>query len=169
MKQLFLIALLCIGQPFIWGQTQAEEVAKEKAALPKPYNTEEDGLAKIEELLVECQKQNKKLLIQIGGNWCVWCLRFNHLVTTDKELKKILDKKYIYYHLNYSPENKNEKAFAKYGNPGEKYGYPAFLILDKRGNILTTRKTEDMEESKGYNKEKVRKFLLGRLDLNGQL
>ena len=32
MKQLFLIALLCIGQPFIWGQTQAEEVAKEKAA-----------------------------------------------------------------------------------------------------------------------------------------
>lgn len=71
MRQLFLIALLCIGQPFIWGQTQAEEVAKEKAALPKPYNTEEDGLAKIEELLVKCQKQNKKLLIQIGGNWCV--------------------------------------------------------------------------------------------------
>jgi len=80
-----------------------------------------------------------------------------------------LDKKYLYYHLNYSPENKNEKAFAKYGNPGEKYGYPAFLILDKKGNILTTRKTEDMEENKGYNKEKVRKFLLGRLDLNGQL
>jgi len=62
-------------------------------------------------------------------------------------LKKILDKKYIYYHLNYSPENKNEKAFAKYGNPGEKYGYPAFLILDKHGNLLATRKTEDMEES----------------------
>jgi hypothetical protein len=91
------------------------------------------------------------------------------LVTTDPELKKILDKKYLYYHLNYSPENKNEKAFAKYGNPGEKYGYPAFLILDKKGNILSTRKTEDMEENKGYNKEKVKKFLLGRLDLNGQL
>ena len=149
MRQLFLIALLCIGQPFIWGQTQAEEVAKEKAALPKPYNTEEDGLAKIEELLVECQKQNKKLLIQIGGNWCVWCLRFNHLVTTD---------------LNYSPENKNEKAFAKYGNPGEKYGYPAFLILDKHGNLLATRKTEDMEESKGYDRIKVKKFLQGRLN-----
>ena len=76
-----------------------------------------------------------------------------------------MDKKYLYYHLNYSPENKNEKAFAKYGNPGEKYGYPAFLILDKKGNILTTRKTEDMEENKGYNKEKVRKFLLGRFGL----
>ena len=86
------------------------------------------------------------------------------LVTTDKELKKILDKKYIYYHLNYSPENKNEKAFAKYGNPGEKYGYPAFLILDKHGNLLATRKTEDMEESKAYDRIKVKKFLQGRLN-----
>jgi len=65
---------------------------------------------------------------------------------------------------HYSPENKNERAFAKYGNPGEKYGYPAFLILDKRGNILSIRKTEDMEEGKGYNKTKVKKFLQGRLD-----
>ena len=154
---------MCIGQPFIWGQTQAEEVAKEKAALPKPYNTEEDGLAKIEELLVECQKQNKKLLIQIGGNWCVWCLRFNHLVTTDKELKKILDKKYIYYHLNYSPENKNEKAFKKYGNPGEQYGYPAFLILSAKGEVLFTQKSEDLEDGKGYDPKKVKKFLQGRL------
>ena len=81
---------------------------------------------------ISAKKDNKKILIQIGGNWCVWCLRFNHLVTTDPELKAILEKKYLYYHLNYSPENKNEKAFAKYGNPGETYGYPAFLVLDTK-------------------------------------
>jgi len=40
----------------------------------------------------------------------------------------------------------------------------AFLILGKRGNILSIRKTEDMEEGKGYNKTKVKKFLPGRLD-----
>ena len=90
-------------------------------------------------------------------------MRFNHLVTTDPELKAILEKKYLYYHLNYSPENKNEKAFAKYGNPGEKYGYPAFLVLDKKGYLLATRKTEDMEAINGYDKEKVKKFLQGRL------
>lgn len=168
-SRLFLIALLCIGQPIAFAQSTPSEVAQEKETLAKPYNPEEDGLEKINELLKQAKKKNKKLLIQIGGNWCIWCLRFNHLVTTDPELKKILDKKYLYYHLNYSPENKNEKAFAKYGNPGEKYGYPAFLILDKKGNILSTRKTEDMEENKEYNKEKVKKFLLGRLDLNGQL
>ena len=168
-SRLFLIALLCIGQPIAFAQSTPSEVAQEKETLAKPYNPEEDGLEKINELLKQAKKKNKKLLILIGWFWCIFCLLFNHLVTTDPELKKILDKKYLYYHLNYSPENKNEKAFAKYGNPGEKYGYPAFLILDKKGNILSTRKTEDMEENKGYNKEKVKKFLLGRLDLNGQL
>ena len=36
--------------------------------------------------------------------------------------------------------------------------------LDKHGNLLATRKTEDMEESKGYDRIKVKKFLQGRLN-----
>ena len=95
-SRLFLIALLCIGQPIVFAQSQQDEVAQEKEALPKPYNPEEDGLEKINELLKQAQKKNKKLLIQIGGNWCIWCLRFNHLVTTDPKLKKILDKNRAY-------------------------------------------------------------------------
>ena len=69
----------------------------------------------------------------------------------------------IYYHLNYSPENKNEKAFKKYGNPGEQYGYPAFLILSAKGEVLFTQKSEDLEDGKGYDPKKVKKFLQGRL------
>ncbi|EGD34462.1 thioredoxin family protein [Capnocytophaga sp. oral taxon 338] len=164
MKKYILLFLIILGHSVVFSQNNTTEVIQEKMSLPKPYDPMEDGDTRITELLVQAKKENKKLLIQIGGNWCIWCLRFNHLVTTDPELKAILNKKYVYYHLNYSPENKNERAFAKYGNPGEKYGYPAFLILDKRGNILSIRKTEDMEEGKGYNKTKVKKFLQGRLD-----
>ena len=163
MKKYLLIALIICGNLVAFSQSSSEQIAQEKATLPKPYHPEEDGLARIEELILQAKKDNKKILIQIGGNWCVWCLRFNHLVTTDPELKAILEKKYLYYHLNYSPENKNEKAFAKYGNPGEKYGYPAVLVLDKKGYLLATRKTEDMEATNGYDKDKVKKFLQGRL------
>ena len=123
---------------------QTEEITQEKARLPHPYNVEEDGDAKITELLKKAKKEHKKLLVQIGGNWCVWCLRFNNLVTT-------------------APENKNPKAFAKYGNPGEKFGYPAFLIIDSKGTVLYTQKSEELEEGRGYSTAKVKKFLQGRL------
>ncbi|WP_048747577.1 thioredoxin family protein [Capnocytophaga ochracea] len=162
MKKYFFIALLCWGGTALWSQN-SEEISKERAGYEQPYHPEEDGDTRITQLLKQAKKEHKKVLVQIGGNWCVWCLRFNHLVTTTPELKSILDKKYIFYHLNFSPENKNEKAFKKYGNPGAQYGYPSFLILNEKGDVLFTQKSEDLESGKGYDVKKVKKFLQGRL------
>ena len=55
-------------------------------------------------------------------------------------------------------KNKNEKVFAKYGNPGEKFGYPVFIILDKNGKQIHTQSSEVFEEGKGYSLEKVENF-----------
>ncbi|PUB34512.1 thioredoxin-like protein [Elizabethkingia sp. YR214] len=130
----------------------------EKNALPKPYHPEENAEAKIAELTAKAKKENKNIMIQAGGNWCIWCLRFNNYVQTTPELKKLVDDNYIYYHLNYSPDNKNEKIFAKYGNPGDKYGYPVFIVLDKDGKQIHTQDSSVLEEGKGYSLDKVKKF-----------
>jgi thioredoxin-related protein len=97
-------------------------------------------------------------MIQAGGNWCIWCLRFNKFVQTTPELKKLVDKNYIYYHLNYSPEVKNEKIFKKYGDPGKKFGYPVFIVLDQNGKQIHIQNSSVLEDGKGYSLEKVKKF-----------
>jgi len=130
----------------------------EKAALPKPYNETENAEKKIAALVKKAKKENKNIILQAGGNWCIWCLRFNNFVQTTPELKNLVDKNYLYYHLNYSPKNKNEKIFAKYGNPGEKFGYPVFIILDKNGKQIQTQDSSVLEEGKGYSLEKVKTF-----------
>ncbi|HFK5568608.1 TPA: thioredoxin family protein [Elizabethkingia meningoseptica] len=130
----------------------------EKNALPKPYHPEENAEAKIAGLIKQAQKENKNIMIQAGGNWCIWCLRFNNFVQTTPELKKQVDDNYVYYHLNYSPDNKNEKIFAKYGNPGAQYGYPVFIVLDKNGKQIHTQDSSVLEEGKRYSIEKVKKF-----------
>ena len=135
-----------------------KKAEQEKAALPKPYNEEENAEKKIEELVKQAQKENKNIILQAGGNWCIWCLRFNNYVHTTPELKKIVDDNYLYYHLNWSPKNKNEKVFTKYGDPGKKYGYPVFIILDKNGKQIHTQESSVLEENKGYSFEKVKTF-----------
>lgn len=132
----------------------------EKAKLPKPYHPEENAEAKIAELVKQAKAENKNIMLQAGGNWCIWCLRFNNYVQTTPELKKIVDENYIYYHLNYSPENKNEKVFAKYGDPGSKFGYPVFIVLDKNGKQIHTQDSAILEEGKGYGLQKVKDFFL---------
>ena len=139
-------------------EAKKKAAAAEKAKLPKPYNYKENAEAKIAELVKQAQAENKNIILQAGGNWCIWCLRFNQFVQTTPELKNIVDKNYLYYHLNYSPENKNEKVFAKYGNPGEKFGYPVFVVLDKNGKMIHTQDSAVLEEGKGYSIEKVKAF-----------
>lgn len=134
--------------------------AEEKAKLPKPYNAVENAEVKISELVKQAKAENKNIILQAGGNWCIWCLRFNNFVQTTPELKEIVDKNYLYYHLNYSPENKNAKVFAQYDNPGEKFGYPVFIVLDQNGKMIHTQDSAVLEEGKGYSKEKVKEFFL---------
>lgn len=135
-----------------------KKAAEEKAKLPKPYNPKADAQADINKLVAQAKKEGKNIMIQAGGNWCIWCLRFNNFVQETPELKELVDKNYLYYHLNYSPDNKNEKVFAQYGNPGEKFGYPVFIVLDKDGKMIKVQQSDVFEEGKGYSKEKVKEF-----------
>ncbi|NML70171.1 thioredoxin family protein [Chryseobacterium sp. RP-3-3] len=136
-----------------------KKAGEEKAKLPKPYDPKANAEADIKKLVAQAKKEGKNIIIQAGGNWCIWCLRFNNFVQNTPELKETVDKNYLYYHLNYSPENKNEKVFSQYININEQQFYPFFIILDKNGKKLNVQQSEVLEEGKGYSKEKVKKFL----------
>ncbi len=140
------------------AEEKAKKAAEEKASLPKPYHPEENAEEKINTLVAQAQKENKNIILQAGGNWCIWCLRFNKFVLDTPELKSIVDNNFLYYHLNYSPDNKNEKIFEKYGNPGAKFGYPVFIVLDKNGKLIHVQDSSVLESGSGYSKEKVKDF-----------
>ncbi|AZA55078.1 thioredoxin family protein [Chryseobacterium sp. G0201] len=139
-------------------EQKKKAAAEEKAKLPKPYNPKADAQKDIDALIVQAKKENKNIMIQAGGNWCIWCLRFNQFVETTPELKGIVDKNYVYYHLNYSPDNKNEKIFSQYENPGDKFGYPVFIVLDKDGKMIHVQQSDVLEQDKGYSLEKTKEF-----------
>lgn len=135
-----------------------KKAGEEKAKLPKPYDPKANAEADINKLIAQAKKEGKNIIIQAGGNWCIWCLRFNNFVQSTPELKEIVDKNYLYYHLNYSPDNKNEKVFSQYGNPGDKFGYPVFIVLDKTGKMIHVQQSDVLEEGKGYSLEKTKAF-----------
>ena len=163
MKKIYLVCLLVSALGF--SQT-AEEIAEkkrlveaEKATLAKPYNEMEDADAKVKELIKVAKTENKNILIQVGGNWCIWCLRLNNFINKNEELRSLVDNNFVFYHLNWSPKNKNEKFFSQYGNPGEEQGYPVFMILNPNGKLIHIQETGALEEGKGYSAEKIKNFL----------
>jgi len=125
----------------------------------KLYSPSENAAQKIGEAAKQAKKEGKHVLIQIGGNWCIWCARFHDFVTTDKSIDSLVQANYIVYHMNYSEENYNAKLLAKYGYP-QRFGFPVFLILDGTGKLLHTQNSSYLEDGKkSYSRDNVTGFL----------
>ncbi len=123
------------------------------------YKPEENARQKIEEAIVKAKSERKQVFIQIGGNWCIWCARFNDFVTTDKKIDSLIKTDYVTYHLNYSKENYNTALLAKFGYP-QRFGFPVFLILNEEGKLIHTQDSWFLEDGKtSYNAEKIMSFL----------
>lgn len=121
------------------------------------YKPDDDAKKEIESAIKQAKESGKHVMLQIGGNWCVWCARFNDFVTNDKSLDSSLNANYVVYHLNYSKENKNLDILKKYSFP-QRFGFPVFLVLNENGDLLHTQTSWYLEAGKGYDKEKAAAF-----------
>lgn len=129
--------------------------ANDSTKLYHPYAPAEK---EIKAAVAKAKKEKKHVLLQIGGNWCVWCYRFNSFVQTDSLLKKLANDNYVIYHLNYSKENKNLAVMKKLGYP-QRFGFPVLVVLDGDGNRLHTQDSGILEKGNGYDSGKVKSFL----------
>jgi thioredoxin-related protein len=123
------------------------------------YKPGEKAEKEIENAVAEAGRSGKNVLIQVGGNWCIWCARFHEYITKDAQLDSLVNANYVVYHLNYSKENHNEKLLTKYKFP-QRFGFPVFLVLDKKGELIHTQNSWYLEDgAKSYDREKVKTFL----------
>ena len=109
----------------------------------KLYDPSLDGMKQITEAIAKAKVQGKHVLIQYGGNWCSWCVKFDAFCKADTGI--------------YSPENKNDAANKFLGNP-TRFGFPVFIILNTDGKPIHIQDSGLLEEGPGYNKQKVTGF-----------
>lgn len=149
MKKGILMLLLVVSAAVA---TQAQDLSKFNL-----YKPEENAEKEIAKTIKEAKAAGKHVFIQIGGNWCIWCMRFNDYVNADKSIDSLVKANYVVYHLNYSKENTNSKILAKYGFP-QRFGFPVFLVLDGNGKLLHTQNSGYLESGKSYDQQKVKGF-----------
>ncbi len=134
--------------------------AQEKHApdLEHIYNPAADAAADLAAAQKEATAAKKHILVQVGGNWCIWCKRFYKFTAEDSTLKSLLEKNFVVYHLNYSKENKNLPILQKLGYP-QRFGFPVIVILDAKGNRLHTQDTGLLESADSYDQKKIAMLL----------
>lgn len=110
----------------------------------------------LREAVAEAKFTNKRIILDVGGDWCVWCHRLDAFMETNEEIKNFVEKNYMMLKVNFSKENKNEKFLSHY--PAIE-GYPHFFVLEKDGKLLHSQNTGELEKDKDYDKDKFMEFL----------
>ena len=124
----------------------------------KVYDPSDNAEVAIAKAVSKAANESKHVLLQIGGNWCRWCLAFDQKVSTVDTLKKEIDANYVVYHVNHSKENWNWEVLKTLDYP-QRFGFPVFVILDGNSNRLHTQNSEYLEEGKGHSTDKILQFL----------
>ena len=139
--------------------------ANAQTALKKVYNEDVNPLEQIDQTLVKAKANGKFVVCQVGGNWCIWCLRFADFIANDTAISKVIADNFEYIHVNYKPSKSEsaEKAaqaaalMNRLNNCG-RFGFPVFVVLDEEGRVLHIQDSSFLEEGQGYNQEKVLRF-----------
>jgi thioredoxin-related protein len=129
--------------------TIAQKIEREK------FDPARDAAKDIKNAVVQAEKENKKILLDVGGEWCIWCHRIDEFILADKEIDSTLHANFIVVKVNYSKENKNETVLGKYPKAA---GYPHFFVLEKDGKLLLSKNTGELEAEKSYSREKLLGF-----------
>ncbi len=134
------------------------------AQLKKVYNDDINPMEQIDKAIAQANEQGKFVICQVGGNWCPWCLRFADFITKDEEIAKLINENFVYIHVSYNPHKSTDEArdkamLKRLGNPG-RFGYPVFVVLDAKGNVIHIQDSSYLEEGKGYHKDKVLQFFM---------
>ena len=81
------------------------------------YDPQADAMAALDQAVAMAQSQGKHVLVQVGGNWCPWCIRLHDFMEANSEVKSYLAENYVVVRVNYSKENKNAEVLGRLGNP----------------------------------------------------
>ena len=115
-------------------------------------NAEQD----IRDAVAEAKRTGKRVLLEVGGEWCIWCHIMDAFFEKNPELLAYREKNFVMLKINFSEENKNERALSRYPQIG---AYPHIFVLDRDGRLLHSQDTAKLEEGKTYNLDKFMAFL----------
>ncbi len=121
-----------------------------------PFDPTRDAASDLSAAIAEASRTGKRVLVDVGGNWCSWCLRMERFVEAHPDLAALRDKYFVTVKVNYSAENTNRALLSKYpAIPG----YPHLFVLDGSGRLLQSQDTSALEDGKTYSLQKFPAFL----------
>ncbi|MEW6510029.1 MAG: thioredoxin family protein [Bacteroidota bacterium] len=137
------------------GPAIQHSAAQEQVAVAK-FDPSRDAARDLRDAISEAGRTGKRVLVDVGGEWCVWCRRLDSLFAGNRALNEFRAAHYVTIKVNWSKENKNEAVLSRFPKVA---GYPHLFVLESDGSLLHSQDTGELEKGKGHDPAQVMVFL----------
>ena len=156
MKTLFrfvFAAAITVGA--IFGPAQVSHAQSSYTPVAK-YDPKRDAAQDIRDAAAEAKRTNRRILLEVGGEWCSWCHHMDDFFQAHPDLTGLRDKSFVTVKINFSEENPNKDVLGQYPAIA---GYPHLFVLGSDGSLVHSQDTSALEQGKSYNLDRFTTFL----------
>jgi thioredoxin-related protein len=116
-----------------------------------PYLDFQDAIAR-------AGREQKNVLLEIGGDWCIWCHRLEAFIQSHTTLAELRAGHYI-----------TVKVYFRYGEDTnveflhrlpEIDGVPYLLVYNGSGDLLCSQATDPFEDGQSYDYDRLLEFFV---------
>jgi thioredoxin-related protein len=154
---IFLSVALAAG-PSLLAPSDAQEAARTEVS-PMPashFDRNRDASADLMAAVAEAHRTGRRVLVDVGGPWCMYCAQMDTFFQTHPDLLELRDQRFVTVLVFYGEGEKNDKALG--GLPAVE-GIPHFYVLGEDGKLLRSQHVVELRESGNYSAGKMKRFL----------
>jgi thiol:disulfide interchange protein len=135
----------------------AARAESEGLYLFETYRPDADPAADLELAKARAQAEDKRILIEVGGDWCIWCHILDRYLLAEPDVMAAYEDAFVVMKVNWAQDDDRNEAFlAQYP---ERAGYPHFFILDADGTFLASKNTVELEDGgESYDRDAMLAF-----------
>ena len=111
-----------------------------------------DGRAALE----LAEKTNRRVMIEVGGNWCVYCEIFERYLHKNADIAKAFFSTFVLLKVNVSDDNNNREFLSNFTRVN---GYPYIYITENNGKVVYANDMREMTIKGRPDRDKLIRFL----------
>lgn len=104
-------------------------------ATMRPYDEKADANAQVDRAFANARKSGKRVLIDLGGNWCPDCIVLANFLQLP-EMRRFIDTHYEVAMVDVGRFDRNLQIPARFGFKDRLKGVPTLLIATPDGNLI---------------------------------
>jgi len=119
------------------------------------YDPGRDAMQDGRDAIKLATETHRRILIEVGGDWCKWCHLLDRFLTKHPDIKNQLHQTFVLLKINVSDENDNAD-FLKVFPPAS--GYPHMYVTENNGKLLLSKDTGQFLVNGKYSENRFKAF-----------